>query len=144
MKAKDFLNQLQHDDIVAAIRDAEKKTSGEIRVFISHKKVEEPVAAAQSQFERLGMVKTRERNGVLIFIAPQSRAFAVIGDEAVHRKCGEVFWRELAAEMTGHFKRGEFTQGIVHAVHKAAELLAQHFPHSPDDRNELPDAVEHD
>ena len=144
MKPNDFLNQLRHDGIVAAICEAEKKTSGEIRVFISHKEVKEPVAAAQSEFERLGMAKTRERNGVLIFVAPQSCSFAVIGDEAVHRKCGDTFWQELAAEMTGHFKRGEFTQGIIHGVRKAGDLLAQHFPYSPDDRNELPDAVEHD
>jgi uncharacterized membrane protein len=144
MKPKDFLKQLQHDEIVAAIRDAEKKTSGEIRVFISHKKVAGPVETAQREFERLGMTKTRERNGVLIFVAPRSRSFAVIGDEAVHRKCGDTFWQELAAEMTGHFKRSDFTQGIVHGVRKAGELLAQHFPCGPDDRNELPDAVEHD
>ena len=144
MNAKEFLKLLRHDDIVVAIRESERKTSGEIRVFISHKKIEEPVAAAQSAFARLGMTKTRERNGVLIFIAPRTQKFAVIGDEGVHKQCGDEFWQTLASEMTGHFKKFEFTQGVVHGIWKAGDLLAQHFPHRPDDRNELPDRIAHD
>ena len=141
---KDFLKQLRHDDIVAAIRNAEKKTSGEIRVFISRKNADDAVAAAQIQFEKLGMTKTHHRNGVLIFVAPRARKFAIIGDTAVHQKCGDAFWQALAAEMTGHFKKSEFTSGIVHAVSKAGELLAAHFPPQPGDGNELADEVEHD
>jgi len=144
MNAQDFLKQLKHDDIVAAIHNAEQKTSGEIRVFISHKNVEDAVAAAQAQFDKLGMTKTRQRNGVLIFVAPKAQKFAVIGDEGVHNKCGEAFWRGLAAEMTGYFKQSDFSQGIIHGVRKAGELLAQHFPPGKDDVNELPDKVEHD
>lgn len=144
MKAKDFLQQLRHDDLVAAIRAAEQKTSGEVRVFISHKNVADAVAAAQAEFERLGMTRTRQRNGVLIFVAPSARKFAVIGDTAVHERCGAEFWRVLAAEMSGHFQRGEFTSGIQHGIAKAGELLAGHFPRQADDRNELSDQVEHD
>jgi len=144
MKAKDFLKQLRHDDIVAAIHDAEGKTSGEIRVFISHKTVDDPVAAATKVFEKLGMTKTRHRNGVLIFVAPQSHKFAVIGDEGVHKRCGEEFWRLTAESMAGHFRKSEFTQGIIHGIQKAGELLAAHFPRHPDDRNQLSDQVEHD
>jgi uncharacterized membrane protein len=141
---KDFLNQLQHDEIVEAIRQAEKGTSGEIRVFISHRQVTDPVIAAQAQFHALGMTKTRHRNGVLIFVAPRARKFAVIGDTAVHQRCGDSFWQALAAEMTEHFKKSQFSSGIVHAIRKAGELLAAHFPAGPDDQNELPDAIEHD
>jgi uncharacterized membrane protein len=144
MNVKDFLKDLRRDDIVAAIHAAEEKTSGEIRVFVSHKQVEDAVATATHQFHKLGMTNTRHRNGVLIFVAPKARKFAVIGDEAVHSQCGEVFWRELAAEMTGYFKQSDFTQGIIHGVRKAGELLAQHFQPGPDDANELPDKVEHD
>jgi len=144
MKANDFLNQLRHDEIVAAIKNAERKTSGEIRVFISHKQVTDPVAAAQAQFVRLGMTKTHHRNGVLIFVAPRARKFAVIGDMAVHEHCGNIFWQALAAEMTGHFKQAEFTAGIIHGIQKAGELLAAHFPPQPGDGNELPDRVECD
>ena len=144
MKTREFLERLRHDDIVAAIREAEKKTSGEIRVFISRQAIEAPVTAAQAHFVRLGMGKTRERNAVLLFVAPRTRKFAVIGDLGVHARCGDEFWQQLAAEVTGHFKSGDFTQGIVHAVRKAGDLLARHFPCRPDDQNELSDEVEHD
>lgn len=144
MKPRDFLSQLQHDAIVAAIHEAEQKTSGELRVFVSHKEPDDPVAAAQHAFVKLGMTKTRERNGVLIFVAPRAHKFAVIGDTAVHQRCGDDFWRQLAAEMTGHFRQSDFSEGILHAIRKAGELLARHFPPRPGDRNELPDDVAHD
>jgi uncharacterized membrane protein len=141
---KEFLTKLANEEIVQAIKEAEAKTSGEIRVFITHKKVEHPVAAAQAHFEHLGMTRTKHRNGVLIFVAPRSRKFAVIGDEAVHKLCGDVFWTETAGEMTNYFKQSDFTQGIVHGIRKAGQLLARHFPAGPDDKNELPDKVEED
>jgi uncharacterized membrane protein len=144
MKAEGFLKQFRHDDIVAAIREAERKTSGEIRVFVSHKKIADPIAAAQAAFVKMGMTKTAERNSVLIFVAPKTRKFAVVGDEGVHKCCGAEFWQAMAAEMASSFKKSEFTQGIVQGVRKAGELLAQHFPRRPDDRNELPDRVAHD
>src|SRR5215831_17206075 len=108
MKTKDFLNQLDHEKIVAAIRKAEQKTSGEIRVFVSRKHTEAPVTVAQQHFLRMGMTRTRERNAVLIFVAPRSNKFAVVGDVGVHKRCGEEFWLKLAEEMTDHFKRSEF------------------------------------
>ena len=144
MKTRDFLAKLQDDKIVAAIAQAEKKTSGEIRVFISRKPVQAPVTVAQAHFLEMGMTHTRERNAVLIFVAPRSHKFAVIGDTGVHARCGDAFWRLLADEMTEHFRKGQFEEGIVHAINKAGELLGQHFPRRRDDSNELPDAVERD
>jgi len=144
MRARDFLSKLQHDDIVAAIRDAEHKTSGQIRVFISRKDVEDPVTAAQAAFVHLKMEKTRHRNGVLIFVAPRVHKFAVIGDSAVHAKCGDAFWQETRDSMAEHFRKSEFSQGIVHGIKKAGSLLAQHFPHHDGDGNELSDDVAHD
>jgi uncharacterized membrane protein len=128
MHPKNFIKQLPHDTLIAAIRDAENTTYGEIRVLISHKSVEDPVAAAQKEFVRLGMTKSPERNGVLIFVAPRSYKFAVIGDTGVHAKCGDVFWLELAKAMTDYFRKSEFDEGIIHGVKKAGELLAEHFP----------------
>ena len=144
MKSREFISQLDNDDIVRAIGAAEQKTSGEIRVFISHKLITEVVATAQSEFDRLGMMRTRHRNGVLIFVAPNSRKFAVIGDIAVHEKCGQKFWDELAAEMTRHFVNADFSSGIIHGISTAGKLLAEHFPAAPDDQNELPDKIETD
>jgi uncharacterized membrane protein len=136
------LPSVDHERVVAAIGAAEAKTSGEIRVLVSRQPAPEPIAIAQREFERLGMTKTAARNGVLIFLAPASRTFAVIGDTAIHEKCGESFWKILAATMESHFKRGEFTEGLVHAIERAGALLADHFPRSPDDKNELPDTIE--
>ena len=128
MHPKHFSKHVRHDEIIAAIRAAEQKTSGEIRVSISPKHIDDPVAAAQIEFMRLGMNASRERNGVLIFVAPRSHKFAVIGDEAVHAKCGNEFWQKLAEAMTGYFRKSEFTPGIIHGVQKAGALLAEHFP----------------
>ncbi len=144
MKAREFLKQLGHDQIVTAIQEAEKRTSGEIRVFITRKPIEDPLPAARQHFVELGMAKTRDRNGVLIFVAPRSHRFAVIGDRAVHAQCGDEFWTQLAGEMSGHFRKSQFTEGIIQAVHKAGELLAKHFPRRPGDTNQLPDEVEGD
>jgi uncharacterized membrane protein len=128
MHPKKLINQLPHDTIVGAIREAEQKTSGEIRVLISHKSVADPVAEAQKEFVRLGMANSPEKNGVLIFVAPRTHKFAVIGDSAVHAKCGDLFWQELAKAMTEYFRKSEFTEGIIHGVRKAGELLSEHFP----------------
>jgi len=128
MHMKKFINQLPHDMLVAAICDAEKKTSGQIRVLISHKSVIDSVSMAQKEFARLGMAKSPERNGVLIFVTPRTRKFAVIGDAGIHAKCGDDFWQKLAQIMAGYFRKSEFTEGITHGVRKAGELLAEHFP----------------
>ncbi|HTQ52677.1 MAG TPA: TPM domain-containing protein [Candidatus Acidoferrales bacterium] len=132
MHPKKFASHLQHHGIVAAIHEAEKKTTGPIRVSVSHRHVGDPLAAAQSEFLRLELDKSPAKNGVLIFVAPCTHKFAVIGDAAVHAKCGDEFWRQLADAMTGYFRKAEFTPGIIHGVQKAGELLAQHFPRKRD------------
>ncbi len=141
MKKKEFIRRLDHPAIEAAITAAERPTSGQIRVLVTHVPAPEPLPAAQRAFLKLGMDRTRHRNAVLIFVAPLSHTFAVIGDVAVHQKCGDAFWQELAAAMTGHFKRGEFTAGLLHGVARAGTLLAGHFPRQPDDKDELPNQV---
>ena len=133
---------IDHARVVAAIQVAEKKTSGELRVLLARHKAPDAVAAARRHFERLGMTHTKHRNGVLIFLAPRSRTFAVIGDTGVHEKCGDAFWRELAGAMSEYFTRGDFTAGLEHGVERAGALLAEHFPPTAGDRNELPDDIE--
>ncbi len=136
-----FLFRLNAKKLSAAIAEAEGRTSGEIRIFITHKKCADPMAAAAEQFDKLGMSATEERNGVLLFIAPRSRKFAIIGDQGIHQKCGPEFWQQLATAMTAAFKGGKLTEGLSQAVRQAGELLAEHFPRKEDDRNELPDDV---
>ncbi|HEX5221970.1 MAG TPA: TPM domain-containing protein [Verrucomicrobiae bacterium] len=145
MNAPEFVQQLREDEIAAAIRAAEQKTSGELRVFISRQtQVADPVAAAHQEFNRLGMADTRERNGVLIYLAPCPRKFAVIGDTGIHERCGASFWQHLAESMSARFQAGQFTEGIVEGINRAGELLAIHFPRRPDDTDELPNRVERD
>ena len=141
MKKSEFIQQLDHPAIEGAIAQAEALTSGEIRVVVTHDPADDPLAAAQAAFERLGMTQTKQRNAVLIFVAPASQTFAVIGDEAVHRKCGDDFWRRLATEMTDHFKQGAYTNGLRQGIALAGALLAEHFPRQPNDANELPNQV---
>jgi uncharacterized membrane protein len=128
MKVKHLFRELDHERITAAIREAEKHTTGEIRVYVSHRRVHDPRHAAAHQFMKLGLDKTKHRNAVLIFVAPESQNFAVLGDEAVHAKCGEAFWEGIVAAMRKHFRDGKFTDGIVHGISTAGRILAEHFP----------------
>src|SRR5437016_13436171 len=131
MRTKEFLSKLEHDRIVKAIRDAESKTSGQIRVFIQRGKVDiDPLMAAQKKFHRLGMHKTNERNAVLIFVAPRAHKFAVVGDKAIHEKCGEAFWQGLVDGMREHFRNEKFSNALVEAIEEAGKALASHFPKS--------------
>ena len=141
MKTRHFINQLDRRAIETAIRAAELKTSGEICVVVHHRSVEDAVAFAQAEFVRLGMQKTRYRNAVLLFIAPLSQSFALIGDEGVHRKCGDAFWREVAAAMQKYFSAGDHTAAIREGIDRAGQLLAREFPRQDGDVNELPDKV---
>jgi uncharacterized membrane protein len=128
-----FSPKIDHERVLGAIRAAESRTSGEIRVTIARHKSDDPVAAAQSYFNRMGMANSPHRNGILIFVAPRSRKFAVIGDSAVHEKCGDAFWASLTEAMSGHFRAGDFTAGLVHGIEKAGELLAKTFPRAKGD-----------
>lgn len=142
MRTKEFLSRLDHQRIVAAIRTAEAKTSGEIRVYIQRGEMEpDALQIAQKKFANLGMEKTAQRNAILIFVAPRARKFAVVGDEGVHQKCGPEFWQRLVDRMQRHFQDEEFSNAVVEAIENAGTLLAKHFPRRKGDRNELTDDV---
>ena len=144
MKPKDFLSKIDDRQIVNAINEAEKKSSGEIRVFVSRLEVLDAVSSAKDHFQKLKMENTKERNAVLIFIAPQNRKFAIIGDTAIHEKCGQQLWDSIASATSDHFKKGQYTQALVQAVKTVGAQLAIHFPRRDDDQNELPNEVAHD
>ena len=146
MKVKGFLDALDHERIVKAIRAAEARSRGEVRVHVSVQKVDDPQAAAARQFEKLGMTRTAERNGVLLFVAPSSRTFAVVGDRGIHERCGPEFWKEVAAAVEEDFRSGRYTDGIVKGVARVGDALATHFPRPQGsaDTNELPDEVTED
>jgi uncharacterized membrane protein len=142
MRTKEFLSKLEHERIVQAIREAESKTSGQIRVFIQRGKLDvDPVPVAQKKFVRLAMHNTRDRNGVLIFVAPRAQKFAVIGDQAIHEKCGETFWQRIVDEMGTHFRGEKFTDALIHGIAEVGTVLAAHFPRTSESSNELSDDV---
>jgi len=142
MRTREFLTKLEHDRIVEAIREAEMKTSGEIRVLIQRGKLKsDPLVAAQRKFHRLDMHKTRERNAVLIFVAPRAHKFAVIGDKAIHEKCGDVFWQRITENMRMHFQNEKFSHALVEAIKEIGKVLAAHFPKTSTNANELPNDI---
>jgi uncharacterized membrane protein len=141
MVMKRFLEHLDTVRIEHAIAEAERMTSGEVRVVFQPGRVADPTALAASEFVRLGMTATRERNAVLILIAPDARRFAVYGDEGVHARCGEAFWQAVAAAMEEKFRAGDHTGAVVEGVVRIGQLLAKEFPRREDDRDELTNAV---
>ena len=142
MRTREFLSKVEHDRIVQAIRDVEAKTSGEIRVFIQRGKLNaDPLVAAQKKFHQLRMHTTSERNAVLIFVAPRAHKFAVVGDKAIHEKCGDEFWQRIVDGMRVHFQNEKFSHALVEAINEIGKLLAAHFPKTPANRNELRDDV---
>jgi len=129
MRTKEFLGKLEHDEIVKAIRDAESKTSGEIRIFIQRGELkDDPLVAAQKRFHRLGLHKNKQHNDVLIFVAPRAHKFAIVGDEAIHQKCGEELWQRLVGRMREHFRNEKFSHALIEAIHEIGDALAAHFP----------------
>jgi uncharacterized membrane protein len=141
MKMATFYHELDEARIVQAIAQAETQTSGEIRVFVSNGTAEDPVEQAKAHFLKLEMDQTRERNAVLIFFAPRSQQFALVGDTAIHARCGEAFWQTLTAAMKEHLAQNHFTDAVVLAVEKCGALLTEHFPRGDDNANELPNEI---
>ena len=147
MKHKQFIQALDHPQITDAIAAAEAGTSGQIRVFVSRRAVDDPVKAARERFVRLGMEKTVRRNAVLVFFAPEARRYAVVGDQGIHERCGgDDFWKTLVdGVMRPLLKAERYTEAIVAAVAQVGQAMAVHFPREAGEKvNELPDAVEED
>jgi len=105
--------------------------------------VADPRTEAARVFDQLGMKDTAERNGVLLFVAPESQSITVLGDRDAHERCGDAFWTTVVEAVRDEFRAGRFTEGIVAGVRALGEELARHFPRRPGDadRNELPDGV---
>lgn len=137
MQQKEFLAILDQQRIVDAIGAAEQMTSGEIRVHVQPKAAGEIRTIAERTFERLGMTKTALRNGVLLFIASEDQRFVILGDRGIDERVPAGFWDNIAARLTIRFQAGEFTDGIVEAVHSAGEQLRTFFPRATDDVDEL-------
>lgn len=139
--AKELFTAEQKQQIVSAIREAEKNTSGEIRVHIDKKCKEDVLDRAAYMFDALDMQKTALRNGVLIYLATEDRQFAILGDAGINQKVPVGFWDGVRDLMISNFKQGKFTEGLSEGIKLAGEQLKKHFPYQSNDKNELADDI---
>ncbi|MCE1166765.1 MAG: TPM domain-containing protein [Sphingobacteriia bacterium] len=139
--AKNFFSQEQKERIRLAIMDGELNTSGEIRVHIEEVCEEDVMDRASYVFGKLSMHKTKERNGVLFYLAFKNRKFAIIGDAGINAVVDADFWNEAKHRMLVQFREDKFTEGLIAAIEQVSQQLKQHFPRQRDDVNELSDEI---
>jgi uncharacterized membrane protein len=142
-KPKQFLTEEEKAAVTRAIQEAEKMTSGEVRVYIeSHCRFVDPIDRAREVFAQLKMHVTEERNGVLLYIAYDDHQLAVLGDEGIYTKVPQPFWEATIGKITAHFKDSHFGEGMVAGLGEIGRALQQYFPFdAAADKNELPDEI---
>jgi len=138
---KIFLSKEEEQDIVQAILEAERNTSGEIRVHIEAHTRLEPIERAKEVFRILKMGNTKEENGVLIYLAVNDKRFAIYGDRGIDKVVPDDFWDSTRDAIQAQFKQNNFKQGIIDGILKAGKELQTHFPWQQGDINELSDEV---
>lgn len=136
MGASDFISKADQALIIKAIESAEFNTSGEIRIHIESSCKSDPVERAIFIFNKIKMFQTKERNGVLIYIAFKSRKFAIIGDTGINAKVPEDFWDDVKEKLLNYFALGDIVSGLTLAIYMAGEKLKEYFPYQNDDINE--------
>lgn len=142
-KKNKFFTEAEHQQILQAIQQAEKETSGEIRVFVESKcSYMDALDRAKEIFQRLNMHTTTERNAVLIYVAVKHHQLAILGDEGIYKKVGKEYWNRLVKQMIHHFHKNDFVEGIRLSISEIGQDLQKHFPHHKYiDKNELPDDI---
>lgn len=136
-----FLSPNDEQEIVAAIKVAEKNTSGEIRVHIEYSTDKNHYERALEVFYLLEMNSTKDQNGVLIYVAVHDHKFVIYGDKGINEVVPNDFWEITKEIMQAHFKKGNFKQGLIDGILKAGEELKVHFPWQVDDENELSNQI---
>lgn len=128
---KDFLTNDEEQAVVEAIRQAEERSRGEIRVVITSRWVLRPERHAARLFTKLGMTRTEGRNGALITLFTRRRRFVILGDSGLNAVVDPDYWQRLAARMTGHLREGRKVEALTTAIHTLAGTLAAHCPPDP-------------
>jgi len=141
MNVNHFFTQEEKQKIVDAIKEAESKTSGEIRVHIDGNCNEDPLIKAKKLFHQLKMDKTELRNGILFYLAVKSKDFTVFGDEGIHSRVGQDFWNKITSTAVKRFKGNDFSGGLIDAICECGNQLKNHFPIQQNDINELNDEI---
>lgn len=138
----DFFKKEEEKEIIAAIQKAERATSGEIRVHLERElDGYSALDVATEVFYILEMQKTEQRNGVLFFIVPSEKQFAILGDKGINQKVPDDFWDDIRDLLASHFKNKQFKEGICKGIERVGEKLHEFFPYQSDDKNELPDEI---
>ena len=142
-KKKEFFTTEENQRMVDAICNAERMTSGEVRVFVESRcSYMDAIDRAAELFFRLQMNKTDDHNAVLVYVAMKDRQLAVFGDEGIHNKVGDEYWNSKVQKMISHFDRDNYAEGIRVVVLDIGEALKKYFPYNNDtDKNELPDGI---
>jgi uncharacterized membrane protein len=140
-KTEDFLSKAEEQEIVLAIVEAEKNTSGEIRVHIEEHTEKSPLERAQEVFFELKMDETQDRNGVLFYVCVSDKKFAIIGDKGINEAVESDFWDCTKDTVIANFKEGNFKKGLVEGILRAGERLKKYFPYQSDDTNELSNEI---
>lgn len=138
---EDFLSQQEEQEIIEAIRIAERETSGEIRVHIEQKCNIDIYEHALEVFHYLKMDNTKEQNGVLIYVAVDNKTFVIYGDKGINDVVGSDFWNSTRDKIAFQFKNGNFKQGLIDGVIEAGKAIALHFPWKHGDNNELDNSI---
>ena len=140
-KIEEFLSEEDEAEIVEAIRRAEKKTSGEIRVHIEKTSNGDIWDRAMEVFHLLKMDNTKQDNGVLIYVAIDDRKFIIYGDKGINAVVPKDFWETTKDAIASQFKKGNFKQGLIDGILRAGRELQAHFPWEEGDINELSDKI---
>ena len=141
MSVSTFFNKEEKNKIILAIKDAEKETSGEIRLHLDLRCKGEALDQAVKMFEKLKMHETQLRNGTLIYLAVKDQKFAIFGDEGINEIVPDNFWEDVKEEMRTFFQKGQFAEGVCRGIFLVGEKLKEFFPYQEDDINELPDDI---
>ena len=136
-----FFSEEEQNKIIASIKEAEKQTSGEIRLFIEKHCKGDVLDRAAFIFQKLDIHNTKNRNGVLFYIAHADRQFAIIGDAGINSVVENNFWDRIKEEMQKHFAEGKFSDGLIRGITPSGEALKKYFPFETGDKNELPDEI---
>jgi uncharacterized membrane protein len=142
-KKKEFFTAGEKSHVVDAIRTAEQRTSGEIRVFVESRcRFVDPLDRATEVFWGLKMDQTAQRNAVLVYVAVKDKQLALFGDKGIHEKVGDTFWYEKVTKILSHFQKQSYADGIARIILEVGEALHKHFPYNrATDINELPDDI---
>ncbi len=136
-----FLTKEEEQEIVEAIRLAEKETSGEIRIHIEKTTSKDPFDRALEVFHLLEMDQTELKNGVLIYLAVEDKKFVICGDKGINELVEADFWDTTKNSMANHFKNSNFKLGLVEGITKAGIQLQKYFPFKEGDINELSNEI---